>query len=576
MTELIPEQNDFFLQQLQKRLIFLATLDKGKDFYTDNELSALRHLIALLYNAPNHHNGVVSVEQITGNIGDLINTFPNLLSHAEDNRPTPIIVFADLIAFRRDWQQLNETADYLRNSVTKQKNISFPTDSLSVIHWKLANGYPLSDEQKLAAISAAVLPFCVITGGAGTGKTTTLAKALELCLLDNPNCQIAIAAPTGKAAHRLNESLAKQMDSIHLSVREKLQQLHATTLHRLLGISEQSGRPFHNAKNPLACDVLVIDEASMVGGDLFTDIRQALLPDARIILLGDANQLPAINSTAFFAEISRLPIGYSEHFCELVNPYLTDKITAKHSPLPNTICRLSVSQRFAEKSLIEQASDAVLTRESNKLIDLLGENFISLSVVGKHFIQQLADNYPTEKSALQTALNQHIILCANRQGIFGTAFINRYLDDKFRHLLGKPQSQWYAGRRILIEQNDYQLGIHNGDIGSCQWSDNGWQIVFDDGRTLPVEQLLTEKYSLAFAITIHKSQGSEYAHVDIVLDTFDAQNPNPLINQSLLYTAITRAKHHVRLYTDAELVDFALQRTDIGLSPLSTLFSHPI
>ncbi|PID66716.1 MAG: exodeoxyribonuclease V subunit alpha [Gammaproteobacteria bacterium] len=575
---MLDEQNsNFFLQQLQSRLVFLATVDQGKENIPPTLLAGLKQLIALLYTAQNSGDAVVSMASTAINIGELLTAFPNLLSREGDNRPTPMIVFADFVAFRRDWQQLSDTAAYLRDTSKRQQHMLFSVpdrlaESLSVVQWQLADGSPLSDEQKLAAISAAVLPFCLITGGAGTGKTTTLAKALELCLLQNPDCKIELAAPTGKAAHRLNEALAAQVDSLHPSVREPLKQLQAKTLHRVLGISEHSDRPFYNAGNPLLCQVLVVDEASMVSGDLFAYIRQAVLPDTGIILLGDANQLPAINATAFFTEISRLPVGYSQGFCQLVNPYLNRTIKAKSAPLVNAICPLSVSRRFAKKSLIEQVADAILARQAEKIRVLLGQHFVALSAVGTHFIEQLAGHYPREKIALQNALQHRIILCANRRGSFGSAFINRYLDAVFRQILGKPQAVWYQGRRILIEQNDYQLGINNGDIGRCEWhKDKGWYIVFDDGRFLPVNHLAEEKYSLAFAITIHKSQGSEYPHVDVVLDRFDQQHPNRLIDKALLYTAVTRAKDSLTLCADAELLDYALTKSDQPLSPLSVL-----
>lgn len=574
---------DALLYWLQRRLLFLATVDRDDTAFPTAVITALKQLITRLYTAQQNAVSAIATPTLADDnidLAALMATFPTLISSTTAQQPTPIVVFADFVAFRRDWQQLDKTAAYLQRGVNLGA-IHLPHVILDKLSWQLAGGAMLSDEQKLAAITAATQPFSVITGGAGTGKTTTLAKALELCLLENPQAEIQLAAPTGKAAHRLNESLAAQIDSVDKSVRPQLALLQAKTIHRLLGIAEHSGRPFYHANNPLSCDVLAIDEASMLGGDLFNQIQAATLPQTRLILLGDANQLPAINTSAFFTEVSQLPVGYSSDFCQSVNPYLEKPITAKATPLPNAICRLSIARRFAEKSLIEQAGDAILARRYKGLIDLLGKRFYPLSNVGEDFIKQLASAYPNDKTALLQTLSQRKILTANRQGLFGSELINRYLDNRFRQLLGKPQSAWYAGRQIIIEQNDYQLNINNGDIGYCQWRDSesaeqrgGWQIVFDDGRQIPVSVLAKDKYSLAFAITIHKSQGSEYPHVDVVLDSFDKANPNQLINPALLYTAITRAKQDLTVYADAQLLAYALSPTDCPPSPLLAWFEH--
>lgn len=573
---------DFLLQQLQQRLLALAETSTAPT-HNSAEKSALMTLISLLYHAQNQGMGALATPTLSPlinetadsnmTVDDLGQCFPHLISQADAMRPTPIIRFGEFVAFRRDWQQLADTAAYLQRG----GSMRFPSAaSLQRIQWKLGNGASVSDEQKRAAISAAALPFCVITGGAGTGKTTTLAKGLELILLDNPNATILLAAPTGKAAHRLNESLTAQLSSVHESVRPALQNISATTIHRLLGISEHSGKPFHHRKNPLRCDVLAIDEASMIGGDIFALIQQAVLPHTHVVLLGDANQLPAINSTAFFNDISRLNVGYDADFCHAVNPYLSAPITPQPSPLPNAICQLSVSRRFAEQSQIELVADAILNREPEVLFQHLGSDSYDVSTWGKDFVKSLAHDYPQEPSALLNTLSQRIILCAHRQGTFGSVAVNRYLDQQFRQRLGSSGQRadtWYNGRRIMIEQNDYQLGINNGDIGQCQWQENSWVIVFDDGRQLPVRELLDEKYSLAFAISIHKSQGSEYPHVDVVLDSFNPEAPNPLVNQALLYTAVTRAKKTLRLYADKPLVAHALLTHSATKSPLQALLS---
>lgn len=621
--------NDFLLLQLQQRLYHMGkTADETASMpfsEAAEDRNALNALVLALYQAQQYGQGVVNLSDLPQqpfDIAHLQTRFPNLFAMPSEQADSlndesnqydaydatntvgqlhaPIIYFPPFVAFRRDYQQLLETVAYLQRPMALHTP---STVACQKITWQLSNGAVLSDEQRLAAVTAASLGFCLITGGAGTGKTTTLVKALELMLLTNPHTHIVLAAPTGKAAHRLNESIGAQLDSVHNDVRVAIHDLRAQTIHRLLGIGEHSGRAFYHANNPLRCDVLVIDEASMIGGDLLASIRQAILPATRLILLGDANQLPAINATAFFNDISRLPIGYTVAFCQAVNPLLatplpTETLSPDTSdiPLPNAICRLNISRRFAEQSLIERVANCILAYDSNGLLEVLQTQFISLHQ--GDYLARLATAYPSTPSALQTALEQRIVLCANRRGVFGSERVNAYLDQHCRRVLQdaanniqpdkdteqslwqdrlwreRPWSEeWYQGRRIIIEQNDYRLGIYNGDIGVCVWAQHQWMIRFDNQRLIRVRDLNDEKYSLAFAISIHKSQGSEYNHVDVLLDVFDTQRPNPLIHQPLLYTAVTRAKDTLTLYADEVLLATALKTPTPSLSPLECLLS---
>ncbi|MBS9777269.1 MAG: exodeoxyribonuclease V subunit alpha [Gammaproteobacteria bacterium] len=570
---------DYLFQQLYKRLLVMAGEAHGDNDNTEEKKSELGNLITLLYNSQNKGAGALptpALKTLSLDITILKQSFPHIIGeyqHNKESHPSqPIIVFGEYVAFRRAWLQLIEIVDYLQRGGSKPQQ--FPsTSSLEKINWHLGNGATVSDEQKRAAISIATLPFCIITGGAGTGKTTTLAKGLELILLDAPSTEIILAAPTGKAAHRLNESLAAQMGSVHNSIAPILQKLKATTIHRLLGMSEQTGKPFHHKKNPLRCDVIAVDEASMIGGDIFTLLQHAVLPHTRIIMLGDANQLPAINSTAFFNDISRLRQGYDTNFCNQLNSHIETPITPNDSPLPNAICQLSVSRRFAEKSQIEKISHAILNKKPDEVLNNLGNDCLSLSTLGSQFVESLISDYADDTDLLLHELSQRIILCANRQGAFGSEIINRYFDNQFRKRLSNNHdgSLWYHGRRIMIEQNDYQLGVNNGDIGFCKLKNGNWIIVFDDDREILVSDLLDEKYSLAFAISIHKSQGSEYPHVDIVLDNYNREKPNRLVTQALIYTAVTRAKKTLRLYSDQELIHHALLTDEQVQSPLQAL-----
>lgn len=564
---------DALLSALQRRFVALAG-----QMLNDDEQIQVRQLIAALYYAQREGDGFVAIEQIDLDMEQLCAVVPQLIGTAEALQ-TPIVYCPPFVAFRRPYTAQLHIATYLAG-LDGQMNP--PTrGALQGIDWSMNEKVTLSAEQQLAAITAATLPLTIITGGAGTGKTSTLTKALELILLDKPNATMILAAPTGKAADRLNQSLHAQLATVNPQVRTSLADLQATTLHRLLGISETTGRAFHNASNPVRCDIIAVDEASMVGGELFAMLRAAVLPQTKIILLGDANQLPPIDSTPFFNEVSRLPVGYSQAFCQVLQgldlPFdLSPR--ADTTPLPNVICHLTASRRFAKGELVGQAALAVLKHDSKALMTTLESHHAYHPIQSRQSLyQQLAATYATDHATWQQQLPEQMILCANRQGAMGSEAINDYLDRQFQQQFAAynragQKNRWYVGRRIMISRNDYGLSLYNGDIGYCRWSESEkrFEIVFENKNSVPVEWI-AGNYSLAFAISIHKSQGSEYQQVDMVLGQFDADNPHQLVTKSLLYTAITRAKKHLRVFGDVALIQYALIDEQQQQSPLRFL-----
>ncbi len=544
------------LNQLQQRLLSLADIDSQSTIGY-----AVQKLIAQLFQAQQSGDGIVTIaaveEHLDTSIAALCVDCPSLLNGVDSH--SPIVVFPPFIAFRRTYIQLRQLLD---NLLKRQQGIPPSQAALNTITWTLSEENSLNDEQKIAAISAASHPFSIITGGAGTGKTTTLSKALELILLDQPQTDILLAAPTGKAAQRLNESLQQQLTSVHSKVRATLEKVQAQTLHRLLAVSEDSGRAYRNEHNPLACQVLAIDEASMIGSDLLMQVLYALPDQAKLILLGDANQLPPVNAISFFNDISKIIPQYSDDFLALVNSHLdSPRLPAAITENPvfsNQICPLTLTNRFADQSVIEQAATALLSSDTDALLAALTHHRFAIGDAPSLY-RQLCDSYPVDRQQLLENLQQRMILCANRQGPFGSDAINRTLDTHFSTLLATTKDDpWYSGRQILIEKNYPDLNLSNGDIGRCQQREGQWWIYFEHGMAMPVA-LLPPRYSLAFAITIHKSQGSEYPRVDIVLDQFNPETPNPLVSVPLVYTAITRAKETVYLYGDDALLQHCCQ-----------------
>lgn len=567
--------SDALLFALQMRLTapVKATL-------TEQQLAQLERLIELCYRAQQQEAGLVALSTVTDiDVCALHKLLPTLLGGPSSY--SPLIYSPPFVAFRRPFMAVSQLVDYL---TALPLDCGLPSkQAVQAIDWVVSSGQTLSEEQQLAAFTAATQPFTVITGGAGTGKTSTLTKALELILLDNSKKNIVLAAPTGKAAYRLNASLQQQLTCVNPRIYPLLAEQQAITLHRLLGISEQSGSAYHHVDNPIDCEVLVIDEASMVSSELFTQVYEALLPHTAIILLGDANQLPPIDSLSFFNALSRLPVGYTSTFCQAVKQYLGQEITAKPSPFPDRICHLSVAHRFAESTFIEQAAKAVLEHQTEQLLTLLHRQQAYQPIQSvETFYHQLLSQFPKDYSAWKNQLTEQMILCAGRQGVLGSEQINHYLDQQFRQQFRQAQSRemaedWYEGRRVMIVRNDYDLSLYNGDIGYCLWQADEAQFIvcFDGGRRVPVDWL-ADNYTLAFAISIHKSQGSEYQQVDIVLGNEVNEMTANLVTKPLLYTAITRAKKSLRLWGAESLIIRALNEREEKESPLSHWFCSEI
>lgn len=442
----------------------------------------------------------------------------------------------------------------------------------------------LNTEQQAAIDMANNSAFSIITGGPGTGKTYTVAQ-LVIALKDiqttdstanekpkratkEQSASLALAAPTGKAAQRMQESLQAALDSAGVS----MQLQEAKTIHRLLGIG-QSGRPRYHADNPLSEDIVIIDEASMLGVELANHLVSAIKPGARLILLGDANQLAAVDAGAVLADLCRIPILQSMHQ-ELTESRRFSSESgigklAAHINSPTTDVP-AIWQLFANDDALAFQSVRVRIDTDNGSIDN-NQNINSLSNykilknLSKNYqnyvnkIQNLLTTSSTAKSVpkiepvtfineLLNTLNQFRILTAGHHGRWGDHALNNYLSDWHISELKLPvsNSPWFHGRPVMVLQNSYELGLFNGDIGICLQTEKGLEVFFENKQQgIAVNLLNDEMIATAYAMTIHKSQGSEFDHVAI---TFDDSNAR-LLSKELIYTAVTRAKQQVSVYS---------------------------
>jgi len=447
------------------------------------------------------------------------------------------------------------------------------------------------EDQQIAAINVANHnAFSIITGGPGTGKTYTVAQ-LVIALqhtaqgregenaaikFSTDSASLALAAPTGKAAQRMQESLQAALDAANVD----MQLEEAKTIHRLLGIG-RTGRPRYDADNPLGEDIIIVDEASMLGVELANYLVSAVKKGARLILLGDANQLAAVDAGAVLADLCRTPC------LQPINIELTEsRRFSKDSGIGRLAQLINNSNTDTQAiwQLLEHDQALSFSSINTQSTEIIADNQITNSLSIKKLFKKITLNYqkymnnirillehPIEKSmptvvketitSLMQTFNQFRILTAGHNGEWGDHYINNYLTQWHLTELKLPlgQNTWFHGRPVMVLQNNYELGLFNGDIGFClQTSDDSRQLeVFFENKTqgIAVNLLNEELVATAYAMTIHKSQGSEFDHVAI---TFDSSHSR-LLSKELIYTAVTRAKKQVTIYSTKPAFEKAVQ-----------------
>ncbi|MGO9045010.1 MAG: exodeoxyribonuclease V subunit alpha [Mycobacterium sp.] len=420
---------------------------------------------------------------------------------------------------------------------------------------------PGYEEQRSAAEIVLSQAVTVLTGGPGTGKTTTVARLLALLaeqadLPGGVGLRIAMAAPTGKAAARLTEAVAAEVARLDSPDRKRLAGLEATTLHRLLGSRPDTSVRFrHHRGNRLPHDVIVVDETSMVSLTMMARLLEAVRPDARLILVGDPDQLASVEAGAVLAD-------------------LVDGLSERED---TRVAALLSSHRFGES--IGALADAIRVGDADRVIELLR--------AGGGHIDWIDDEDPTDRlrailvaPALRVreaavlgadavaleALDGHRLLCAHRRGPFGVEHWNRQVHRWLTEESGLPAwSEWYAGRPLLVTANDYGLRLYNGDTGVVVARQAGLRAVIS-GAAGPLE-FATSRLSdveTMYAMTIHKSQGSQADEVTVLLPPEDSR----LLTRELFYTAVTRAKTKVRVVGSQAAVRAAIGRRAVRASGL--------
>lgn len=399
------------------------------------------------------------------------------------------------------------------------------------------------DLQLAGSLLPLCFPFTIISGGPGTGKTTTVTKLLALLLSNRPDIAIALAAPTGKAAQRMNESIKGSISSLELPkpIAAKLNQLEAGTIHRLLGVNYLSPSFEHNRENLLKIDLLIIDEASMVDLPLWAKLLDALPRESSIILLGDQYQLASVEAGSILGDICEaLPVNsFSPSFAKLHSQFSSEKNNITTSDTFSPVVQLTRSFRFDPHGGIGRVSRLINSGDISiaaELVDPNGEVTIvqSISTSRKIALSQDIRQADSAEEALKRIPSAMILTLLN-EGNSGQIEVNRTI----LNTLKRKDEPYLHNMPVMVTENDYNLQLFNGDMGVIRKENNEWTAFFpgaDQPYQIPV--VLLPKWQPAFAITIHKSQGSEYSRLMILL----GDNDSPLLTRELLYTAITRAK----------------------------------
>lgn len=494
----------------------------------------------------------------------------------------PLILDGTQLYLGRYWSYETSVTGVLLNRLEKAPGLDIP-----LLNQGLQRLFADADNapgnkinwQKVSAAIAASRRFAIISGGPGTGKTTTVVKVLALLLEQDPSMHIALAAPTGKAAARLTGAIRSGKSRVDApqAVLDRIPE-EAGTIHRLLGGGQQNTFR-HNGNNPLVLDCVVIDEASMIDLPLMAHLLNALPEKTRIILLGDRDQLASVEAGNVLGDIT----GHGQEIC-----YSNEQLSLLKSlnvlsgaslqtspsapPISDAVGLLHKSYRFSDSSGIGRLAGLVNRGEGQEALELLKsgahdeiswlgarEDRLNPSCIDwavRRYSEYLQEEN-IEKALLK--YEQYRVLGALHHGPFGVELLNRDIAIRLEESGLISGGMEYHGKPVMVTVNDYELKLFNGDTGLLWADENGglraWFLAgTEEVRSVSVRQM--PQHDCAFALTVHKSQGSEFDEVLLVLP----DELNRVLSRELIYTGITRARSQVIIQGKAEVFEAACSR----------------
>ncbi|QFY43422.1 exodeoxyribonuclease V subunit alpha [Candidatus Methylospira mobilis] len=530
---------------------------------------------------------------------------------------TPLVLDGRNLYLRRYWQYEQSVAAAVKQRAA-QPALKLPGDLRARLNRLFYDGTQKPDWQKIACAVALRARFSIITGGPGTGKTSTVTRLLALLVDIAGNSEnggrkpiIRLAAPTGKAAARVTESIRRELEKMPLagSMRSSLPG-EAATLHRLLGSRPGSRLYAYNRNNPLPADIVVVDEASMIDLEMMAALLDALAEKTQLILLGDKDQLASVEAGFVMGNLCR-GVGenvYHQDTLEWIARQSGEIIDAAAAldanPLHQQIVMLRHSHRFDGDSGIGRLAQAVNAGDDTGAIWQAHTDIEQMQFQNAHdvrlrmlvggadaegskpgyayYLATLRATRPQDQAGRQAydawagsvldSFGRFQLLCALRAGPWGGDALNRSVKQWL--FPEHAQGDWYEGRPVMVMRNDYSLDLMNGDIGIALQDGRGrLAVVFrqPDGHIRWISPGRLSDVETAFAITVHKSQGSEFDHVVLVIPGSNSA----LLTRELIYTGITRAKKRFTLlYGDEAVFRRALQTRALRCGGLETLLAH--
>jgi exodeoxyribonuclease V alpha subunit len=535
----------------------------------------------------------VTVPGLNSELNVAIESLLNHKAFGEPDEMVPFLIEGDQLFIRSFLIQEKAVAESLINLSSARFEILDIDRAASIVrgYFEHADSDDINWQKAAAALSVRNR-LLILSGGPGTGKTTTVARIIAVLLRSvNDKLWIALAAPTGKAAARMSEALQNSLTDLQLPDELKMKiPSEAQTLHRLMrGFGSDKLLPEAEPKM-LPYDLIVVDEASMIDLTMMDKLLRFISEDTRLIILGDKDQLSSVEAGSVFGDICKADGNrFSSETAEFLSNFDFNKNMDVHAKydLEDSIVYLEKNYRFGDESGISALSEAVNTGNADKADDLItGMEFKEIShnsfnyskkdieMLFSSISKALIKSADYDDMTLLNHWSDEVWLSALRSGPFGTDSLNRMIEEYLvRQKLIQPENGWYHGRPILVTRNDYSIGVFNGDLGvSVDRGDGKMEVLFTDykGHLKRFSPYRIKQFEPAYILTVHKSQGSEFNHVNFLLPDRDTQ----LLTKELIYTAITRARKSFRLLGSRELFKQGVKRKTVRFTGLqSRLYS---